>query len=257
MPKIWSRLFSLVGIPVKFFITCSMIDVYFISGLGADSRIFKKLTIDGAQLHFIEWVMPETGDTMRSYALKLAGQIKHENVVLVGVSYGGMLASEISRAYDEALGDDRAGPGKSFRFRLLKTILISSCKHPAELPTLMRLAGLFQLHKMVPYSFILRNSRLNRFVFELKSREDELYVKQLMLRANDPVMIKKSVNIILKWKASIYKNLVHIHGTADRLLISRKVAADYWIDGGSHFMIWNRAKEISDIINRILRGLQQ
>ncbi|MGK6351614.1 hypothetical protein [Parapedobacter sp. DT-150] len=43
-------------------------------------------------------------------------------------------------------------------------------------------------------------------------------------------------------------NTVHIHGTADRILPFRFVKADYVIPGGSHLMVVNRAKEISDII---------
>ena len=105
--------------------------IYCISGLGADSRIFSKLKFENADLHYIEWVLPEPGDSMRSYALKLAEQVKHDEICLVGVSFGGMLVTELTQVYKESL---QGFPGSSLPFRVLKTFIISSCKHSRQFP---------------------------------------------------------------------------------------------------------------------------
>jgi hypothetical protein len=45
---------------------------------------------------------------------------------------------------------------------------------------------------------------------------------------------------------------VHLHGTADRLLIYKALRADFELKGAGHFMVWNRAQEVSDIVNGVL-----
>jgi pimeloyl-ACP methyl ester carboxylesterase len=221
--------------------------VYCISGLGADHRLFKKLKIENAELHFIHWELPDENDDMHSYALKLARQISHPEIILIGVSFGGMLATEINRFFTQPNVAD-------LPVTIKKTILVSSCKNRIEFPKLMLLAAKLRLHKAVPYNLVLRNNALNRFAFDLKSKEEELYLKRMMLRENDVRFIKRSIDIIFKWQSDSPGNLVHIHGTGDRLLTPGNIKADHWIEGGGHFMVWNRAAEISNIINEILKS---
>jgi hypothetical protein len=65
-----------------------------------------------------------------------------------------------------------------------------------------------------------------------------------------------AVDCIVKWKNEVRpENLIHVHGTADRVLPhSKVVACDYTIKGGTHFMIINKGEEISEIINKELAG---
>lgn len=230
--------------------------IYCISGLGADHRIFQKLKIENATLHFIKWELPGKNDDMRSYALKLAKQIKHPEIVLVGVSFGGMLSTEIAGFYKKAKQDESVILKSSLPWPVVikKTILVSSCKSNIEFPSFMKLTARLGLHKTVPYKIVLQSNMLNRFLFDLKSEEEELYMKRLMLRENGVELIKRSVNIIMGWKNETYSELIHIHGTDDRLLTPANVKADYWISDGGHFMVWNRAKEVSKIINEVLSG---
>lgn len=217
--------------------------IYCISGLGADHRLFQNLQISNAELHAIEWEIPSAEDTMTSYALKLAKQIKHDKIILMGVSFGGMLVTEITAHLAEL---DK-------RVEIEQTIVVSSCKSHLELPRLMRFAGKIRIHKLAPYHFILRNNSLNRIAFSMQSREEELYLKRQMLESSNIEYIKRAINIILRWKAgAIPSNIVHIHGSKDRLLTPALVKADYWIKDAGHFMVWNKAEEISIILNKLL-----
>ena len=75
-----------------------------------------------------------------------------------------------------------------------------------------------------------------------------------MLDTAPPNYYIGAVHCIVKWRStSIPKNLIHIHGTADRVLPYRKVInCNYTIKGGTHFMIINKADEICEIINKEL-----
>lgn len=213
--------------------------VYCLSGLGADFRIFSNLKVEGALLHPIKWQMPEPTDTMSSFAAKLLTQVTHEDPVFLGVSFGGMLATEMAKIF----------PAK-------KTIIVSSCKLRAELPVYMRAAGRVGLHKAMPYWAVTQSRHLNRFIFDLKSRQEELYLKRMMLADTQVQFIRRSVNMILNWKNTERPaSLVHIHGDSDKLLLPGTVHPDYWIKNGGHFMIWNMAGQVSEIINRELATL--
>jgi pimeloyl-ACP methyl ester carboxylesterase len=212
--------------------------IYCIPGLGADFRLFSKIKVEHATLHPVEWQMPGPNDTLVSFAEKLSVQIMHPNPVLLGVSFGGMLATEIAKAH-----------------AVKKVIIVSSCKVRAELPAYMRAAGRAGLHKALPYWAVTQNKHLNRFIFDTRSREEELYLKRMMLADTHAQFLKRSVNMILNWKnMERPPSLVHIHGDRDKLLLPGPVHADYWVKNGGHFMIWNMANEISAILNRELEG---
>ena len=220
-----------------------MHQIYCISGLGADKRIFDKLQIPNAQLHFIEWQLPGAHDSMQDYARLLAAQVKHENIVLMGVSFGGMLATEITRL-------SQAG---DLHFHITKTIIISSCKCRSELPVYLRMAGRLGLYKCMPLKQVLHMNRLNKFVFDLRSTSEELYLKRVMLRDSALELIRRSIRLILTWRgANPPQNILHIHGTSDRMLLPGSVKADHWIKGAGHFMIWNEAAVVSRLINAAL-----
>ena len=48
------------------------------------------------------------------------------------------------------------------------------------------------------------------------------------------------------------KNVIHIHGTADRLLPYRYVKADYIINNGEHVMIMDKGEEVSELLKKLI-----
>ena len=210
--------------------------IYCLSGLGADGRVFGQLHLPGYELRYIQWQIPAPGATMQAYAQALAQQITEPEVVLLGVSFGGMLATCISTL---------AAQGK-LPFKVRLTLLVSSCKHRAELPRWMRLAGRLRLHRLVPYQYAPRYSWVNRLVFDTRSRKEELYLKSVMLRSTDFTFLKRAVHMILTWQPCQPQGPIrHIHGRTDRLLTPACIKPDYWVPTGGHFMVWNEAPTVS------------
>lgn len=216
----------------------SLHHIYCISGLGADFSIFENIRIPNVVLHPISWEMPLANETLPEYAQRLSSQIWHEDAVLLGVSFGGMLATEISRIKP-----------------IKQTIIVSSCKCRRELPYYLRLAGSLRLHQVVPYWLVTKSSVLNRFLFDIKTTKEELLLKRLMLKHSDPLWLQRAVHMILNWQNNeVPDGLFHIHGRKDKLLLPSKVQADVWLQDGGHFMIWNKAEEISSIISKLLNA---
>ena len=103
------------------------IPVYFMPGLAASSLIFERIDLpkDQFECYLLDWFAPEIGETLQNYAKRMAKFVTHENAVLIGVSFGGILVQEMS---------EFVHPNK--------IIIISSVKSNAELPQRMKLANL-------------------------------------------------------------------------------------------------------------------
>ena len=209
--------------------------VYFIAGIGADSRAFNFLDLGFCDAHFIQWVKPSANETLPSYAEKLFSYIKDKEAVIVGLSFGGMLATEIAKTHPNT-----------------KVIIISSCKTHFEIPTYLRCWRHFPIYKL--HSNKIKNTA-GGFVLSIlgaKGVEQKRLQLQIM-KESDPEFTRWAMDAVVNWKnAVVPKNLTHIHGTADRLLPYRYVKADYSIRGGEHVMVMDRSQELSQLLKRII-----
>ncbi|MEI9944924.1 MAG: alpha/beta hydrolase [Chitinophagaceae bacterium] len=210
--------------------------IYCISGLGADQRIFTNLHLTGYKLRHIQWIRPEKRETMQAYALKMAGIIEEDNAVLIGVSFGGMMGIEIAKLKP-----------------LRKLILVSSIKSVAELPYWMKLSGKLKLNKIIPVRPLramekIANDRLGA------SNEEEKRIARAYRQAADPVYVEWAVNHVVNWKNNWQPDhIIHIHGDKDKMFPIKKITNSHIIKDGTHFMIYNRAAEISEIILQELK----
>lgn len=73
-------------------------NVYFISGLGVDERAFKNIILpENYSVHNIRWIELLEKESLESYSTRLIAQIDQQKpFALVGLSFGGMIAAEIS-----------------------------------------------------------------------------------------------------------------------------------------------------------------
>ncbi len=76
-----------------------IIHVYFMPGLAANSEIFEyiKLPEDKFESHMLEWIIPGSEESLADYAQRMIRYIKHEDIVLIGVSFGGVVVQEMSK----------------------------------------------------------------------------------------------------------------------------------------------------------------
>lgn len=212
--------------------------VYFISGLGADQRAFSFLDLSFCDPVFIDWIRPEPKETLPHYALRLKAQIGEPGPVIVGLSFGGMLASEM------ALADPSA-----------RVIIISSNKVKAEFPRGLLIGKYLPLYKWVPAPLLKKRPFLSSiFLAPHGKPQKELF--NAIARDSDYDFTKWAIEAILHWNNKrVPVNLRHIHGTADRLLPYRRVKADFTVKGGTHLMIMNNPAEVSSILRQIITAL--
>ena len=238
-----------LGLLTKLLIISAMINghcqttktIYFFPGQGSDSRIFGELTIDSSfSCKFIEYGTPERKITMKDFALQLSRSIDTtRSYVLVGVSLGGMICSELN----EILSPE-------------KVIIISSAKNHTELPFRYRFQRIVPLYKIIPPKLIYLGAKFLQPIVE-PDRNKRKEVFRSMLSDKRPKYLKRTIGLIMSWdRKTNSKKIIHIHGTKDHTIPFRNVKKpDYKIEKGSHMMTLTRADEISGILNPILKNL--
>jgi len=225
-------------------VTCAQLSattIYLIPGQGADHRLFDKLSFPQEyKVKHIKYITPEKGTSLPEYAHSLARQIDTtENFIIIGVSLGGMLATEMSTFLSAE-----------------KVILISSAKHRNELPGSYKFQQKFPLYKIVSPKMSKLGARILQPIVEPDRRHEKETFKA-MLKDKDPNFLRRTIEMIMTWeRVSSPDNIIHIHGKKDSTVPIRNVKYDYLIPHGSHMMTLTRGEEISELIADILSKKQ-
>ncbi len=205
--------------------------VFLIGGLGADERVFQNLTFPGFEKVFIHWLIPTKNESLEKYSKRLSEQITESNPLILGVSFGGMLAVEMMKFYTSS-----------------KVFIVSSAKTSHELPLIYRIIGRLGLLKIVPAKAFTYHTRVIDWFFGVENKWESNLLKSIIQDTNVS-FLKWALQQITLWNNQTFtSNLTHIHGDKDRILPIGSSTPNYIIHGGGHFMILNRAKEIEEIL---------
>src|SRR5690606_20203224 len=209
--------------------------IFIFSGLGTDERVFRHLEFPGHETTYIKWERPLQGETLSEYSKPLISQIDESSPILIGLSFGGLIATEVSKLIDPE-----------------KLILIASATTRKEIPFYYRIAGKLNIHKLLPTRFLKHQTFVSNWLFGLQTKEDKKLLGEI-LNDTDSNFLKWAINSMLKWSNQTRgKNLIHIHGTKDRILPYRFVKADFTIKNGGHFMTVNKSEELNAILKSLL-----
>jgi len=212
--------------------------IYLFPGQGSDERLFKHLVLpEGYDTIHISYPVPDKHETLAEYAARFIEEIDLSTpYILMGVSLGGMICTELS---------DTLSP--------LSTILISSAKTTHELPGRYTFQKHLRLNRIIPKRITKGGARLLQGIVEPDRKHDKKTFKE-MLKAKDPLYLKRTVDMIINWDRTTYSDkIIHIHGDKDHTIPIKNVEYDYLMEEGSHMMMITRAGEINEIIPYILK----
>jgi hypothetical protein len=215
--------------------------IYFLSGLGADRRAFLRLRFgQNTEVQYLDWLAPFPNEPLVEYAKRMTWEMDlSKPYILTGYSFGGILATEMLRFIQP-----------------LKTILISSISRRHELPWYFRLAGRLNLHKLLPPEASNRANFLTYWTFGIQTPEDRALLNEI-LATTDVQFSKWAIDQILKWdRIHSPDSIIRIHGDQDRMLPLIKFIPQYKIKNAGHFMVANRAEEVSNFIQREVDSLE-
>lgn len=207
-------------------------------GMAADKSIFQyiKLPEDNYEIHLLEWLIPEKNELLKHYAQRLCNFIEHENIVLIGVSFGGVLVQEMIEFVS-----------------VKRLIIISSVKCRNELPKIMRTASSTGLYRFLPTGLISHFDTLaNLAVGDYAKKRVELYKKYLTL--TDTVYLDWAIENMVRWnREEPLPEAVHIHGDKDEIFPYKHIEGAILVPGGTHVMIINRFRWFNEHLEEIIQ----
>jgi pimeloyl-ACP methyl ester carboxylesterase len=214
-----------------------MSKIFLIAGLGADTRLYNNIDLHEHEVIPVDWIEPNKHDTLTSYAQKLIHQYYiTNNSIVIGNSLGGMIAIEIAK-----------------KVQLNKVILISSIKTIDEAPWYFNFFHRLPLYKIVPDSLLTSGGIFVELVFG-KMNPNDLWLFKDMLKKSSPKFLKWAMDAALKWDNKIIPpNLYHLTGDKDLVFSCKRIKNATIVKGGTHIMIFDKAKQINKLLKGILK----
>lgn len=213
------------------------IPVYFMPGLAASPSIFERIELpkDTFEMHLLEWFLPNKNETLQSYAKRMAENVKHDNAVLVGVSFGGVLVQEMAQFLN-----------------LKKLIIVSSVKCNSELPRRLKFAKTTKAYKLLPTGLMQDVELLTKFAFgDVLKKKLKLYEQYLHRREKD--YLDWAIEQMVCWeRVEVDTKVIHIQGDADEVFPVKNIKKFINVKGGTHLMILNRYKWFNQNLPKII-----
>ena len=210
--------------------------VYLMPGMGANPRIFEFISLpERFDVDFLSWIPPQKNESLEHYAMRMCQRVKHQNPILIGVSFGGVLVQEMARQMD-----------------CKKIIIISSVKSNQEMPKHMKLAQVTNAHRLLPTQWIKNIEIFALFVFGngIQRRLDH-YKRYLSER--DPEYLSWAIDRLVKWnRNSPHKDIIHIHGTQDSIFPVKNIQDPFIKIDGDHAIILTKSDWFNKNLPKIL-----
>lgn len=219
--------------------------LYYLCGLGTDERLWQPLITQGLPGKVLKYPAPLPDDTLPVYAGRWSAHLAEEmagdqDAVLVGMSFGGLMAGELARLLNPK-----------------GLVLISTLKRADELPPYFR-----RMRVLTDYvtGMQLRDWHFNlaRLYYGIlpDSAANDLIVK--MIGDSDPTVHRFIIRSVLHWAPSWqpFVNLLHVHGALDRVFPPKYLKEPVsYIPGGTHIVVLEEPALIAAHIQKYLVGL--
>ena len=134
-----------------------------------------------------------------------------------------------------------------------KVILISSIKTVDEAPRYFKLLRAIPFYKPIPGKAFNSMEFLIKPFFGRMNEADNWLFRD-MLKNSSPVFLKWAMDAVLKWDNKIIPpNVIQITGDKDLVFDYKRIKDAIIVKGGTHIMIFEKAREINKILKRILK----
>lgn len=206
-------------------------------GLAANPTIFEKIALPEAKfkIHWLDWLLPKSRESLEDYSARMCKRVKHENPVLLGVSFGGIIVQEMAQ-----------------HIKVRRIIIISSVKSDKELPRRMRFAKFTKAFKILPTSLARHVDAFEKLaVGDFAKKRAKLYKKYLSI--TDTRYLDWAIEKMVCWeRPEPYPGVVHIHGDKDEIFPYKYIDGCIKVPGGTHVMIINRFRWFNQHLENII-----
>jgi thioesterase domain-containing protein len=213
------------------------IQVYLMPGMAANPSIFEHIELpeDQFKIHWLEWNIPNKDESLQSYAKRMTEQIKHKDIVLLGVSFGGILVQEMSR-----------------HIKVRKLIVVSSVVSKDQLPKRFKIAKKTKAYKLLPTQLIGSIDVLAKYTFgEFIKKRIDLYKKYLSVNSKE--YLDWAIKQVIYWdQTEPPEGVIQIHGDKDGVFTNSCNGNCIIVKGGSHIMIINKYRWFNENLPKLI-----
>jgi pimeloyl-ACP methyl ester carboxylesterase len=177
----------------------------------------------------IDFIQPNPRETLVSYASRMASQLP-SNSFIGGVSFGGIVALEVARI-----------------LRPRGCILISSIRHPSELPPWFRIGRLLGGRCCVSFLAMIGSAA----AVLPKSVCTSTTIRAKKLAGTDGSWHRWATSAVIDWKPELAFDgcpVLQIHGTADSTFPIRYTHPDIVVPNGHHALPISHPVETANAI---------
>lgn len=207
-------------------------------GMAASPTIFERIQLpeETFEMHLLEWEIPNSGESLRNYAKRIAEKVVHENPILIGVSFGGVLVQEMKQFLQPR-----------------KVIIISSVKSNTEFPRRFKVAKTTKAYKLIPTQLFENIESLVKFSFGSSIVKQRLALYEKFLAVRDKRYLDWAIAQIINWnRVEIDPEIIHIHGDADEVFPPKYLKGFIPVKGGTHIMILSKYRWLNDNLPKIM-----
>ena len=212
------------------------IHVYFMPGMAANSKIFEHIRLPNRFVtHLLDWIDPQQNESLHSYSSRLCEKITHNNPVLVGVSFGGIIVQEMSRIIS-----------------CKKVVIISSVKSYKEFPPHILLGRKSKAYKYFPTQWVDKTEDFIGFVFGPALRK-RMKLHKYYLSVRDKNYLDWALHHFFQWERhQADPDVIHIHGSLDALIPVFNLKNYISVPGGTHALILIKAPWLNQHLPKLL-----
>jgi pimeloyl-ACP methyl ester carboxylesterase len=206
-------------------------------GMAANPIIFENIELNPKffEVHWLKWQLPEKNESLQDYAKKMLKYINHENPVLLGVSFGGVLMQEIAKLISYE-----------------KLIIVSSVKQSSEIPKHMKFARETGVYKYLPFGLLNYIAEIEKLPLGNLIRKRLKLYKQY-LSVNDKKYLDWAVKEMVCWEQTEpIKGIIHIHGDKDKVFPVKNIKEYINLAEGTHIMILNRFRWFNEHLPKLI-----
>ncbi len=175
--------------------------VYMMPGMAANPKIFEYIKLpETYEIYYLHWIMPLADENLSRYTTRLLQQIKHENPILIGVSFGGIIIQEMAK-----------------QIPVRQLVLISTIKHHEEFSPFLKKSYQYYLYKLFPSKLMQYIDQFEKYSISKNfTRKMRLY--KTYMDFNEPQYLNWAIAQVLQWKQTQkLSNFVHIVGEKDKV----------------------------------------
>ena len=214
-----------------------IIHVYLMPGMAASPKIFENIKLPKNQfhIHYLEWLIPTSGESLSDYAIRMNKNITHDKIALIGVSFGGILVQEMSKYLN-----------------LKRLIIVSSVSSKYQLPKRMQIIRKTKVYALAPTSLVSQIDTFTKYAFGTNVKKRiELYKKYLSV--NDKRYLDWAIKNMVCWnQEQPIPDAIHIHGDQDVVFPCNYIQNCIEVKGGTHIMIINKHKWFNENLPKLI-----